>query len=80
MSLDKNNLDVIVKGIDAPFANALRRILIADVPTMAFDKAVIYQNTSIIHDEVLTHRLGLIPIKVDPSFFISKQGTYFLMD
>jgi len=65
---------VEIKGIDAPFANALRRILIAEVPTIAFDKAVIYQNTSILQDEVLAHRLGLIPIKIDPELLHEKRG------
>ena len=41
---------------------------------MAIDKAVIYQNTSIMHDEVLAHRLGLIPILADPNQFIFKKG------
>lgn len=56
-------------GIDAAIANAFRRILLAEVPTMAFEKVFIYNNTSIIQDEVLAHRLGLIPIKVDPRLF-----------
>jgi len=56
-------------GIDAPIANALRRILIAEVPTMAIETVNIYNNTSIIQDEVLAHRLGLVPIKVDPKMF-----------
>lgn len=43
---------------------------------MAIDKAIIYQNTSIMHDEVLAHRLGLIPIMVDPAHFIFKKGRY----
>jgi DNA-directed RNA polymerases I and III subunit RPAC1 len=41
---------------------------------MGIDKAVIYQNTSIIHDEVFAHRLGLIPILADPDHFIFKKG------
>ncbi|KYR01464.1 RNA polymerase III subunit [Tieghemostelium lacteum] len=56
-------------GVDAPIANALRRILIAEVPTMAIEKVYIINNTSLIQDEVLAHRLGLIPIKVDPRKF-----------
>lgn len=83
-------------GIDAPFANAFRRILIAEVrtapsvdyawwartltvrscrlfwgqiPTMAIDQVYIYDNTSIVMDEVLSHRLGLIPINADPRLF-----------
>ena len=59
--------DVI--GIEAPIANALRRILLAEVPTMAIEYVDIYNNTSIINDEVLAHRLGLIPINADPRRF-----------
>ena len=39
------------------------------VPTMAIDKVFVYNNTSLIQDEVLAHRLGLIPIKADPRMF-----------
>lgn len=54
-------------GVDASIANALRRILIAEVPTVAIETVYMHTNTSIIQDEVLSHRVGLIPIKVDPS-------------
>jgi len=56
-------------GIDAPLANALRRILLAEVPTIAIETVYIYENTSIIQDEILSHRLGLIPIHADPRLF-----------
>lgn len=56
-------------GIDASIANSFRRILLAEVPTMAIEKVLIYNNTSVIQDEVLAHRLGLIPLKADPSKF-----------
>jgi len=36
---------------------------------MAIEKVFIYNNTSIVQDEVLAHRLGLIPIKADPRLF-----------
>ena len=62
-----------MSGIDAPIANALRRILIAEVPTMAIETVNIYNNTSILQDEVLAHRLGLVPIKVDPRLFEYKE-------
>ena len=56
-------------GVEAPLANALRRILLAEVPSLAIEKVVIFQNTSIVQDEVLAHRLGLIPIRADPTRF-----------
>lgn len=53
--------------------NAFRRIMLSEVPSMAIEKVHIYNNTSIIQDEVLAHRLGLIPLKADPRLFDYKQ-------
>jgi len=53
-------------GIDPPLANAFRRILIAEVPTIAISNVTVYQNTGVLHDENLAHRLGLVPIKLEP--------------
>ena len=50
-------------GVDASLANAFRRILIAEVPTLAIEKVYVNNNTSVIADEVLSQRLGLIPLK-----------------
>ena len=63
-------------GVDSSIPNAFRRILISDVPTMAFDRVELY-NTSIIQDEVLAHRLGLIPLKADPRLFEFRQEGKF---
>ena len=64
-----DELEFDLVGVDAAIANALRRVLLAEVPTMAIEKVLINNNTSIIQDEVLSHRLGLIPIKADPRKF-----------
>ncbi|KAF8515689.1 DNA-directed RNA polymerase [Hysterangium stoloniferum] len=60
-------------GVDASIANALRRILIADVPMIAIEHVYVWNNTSVIHDEVLAHRLGLVPLNVDPSLIEMKE-------
>ena len=52
--------------VDVSFVNALRRILLSEIPTVAIETVFMWNNTSIIHDEVLAHRLGLIPIYMDP--------------
>lgn len=67
----KDNLDMQfdMVGIDPAIANAFRRILIAEVPTMAIEHVFYVNNTSIITDEVLAHRLGLIPLNADPALF-----------
>ncbi|CEG78920.1 Putative DNA-directed RNA polymerase I and III subunit RPAC1 [Rhizopus microsporus] len=67
--LSKHSVEFDLIGIDASIANAFRRIMIAEVPTMAIEKVYVMNNTSIIHDEVLAHRLGLIPILADPNEF-----------
>ena len=69
----EGSLQLHIKGLDAPLMNALRRIMMDEVQTMAIDRVVMYQNTSVINDEVLVHRLGLIPINADPSLFIQKR-------
>lgn len=63
------DLEFDLIGVNPAFANALRRIMLSDVPSMAIEKVHIYNNTSIIQDEVLAHRLGLIPLKADPEKF-----------
>eukprot|EP00898_Chlorokybus_atmophyticus_P005128 jgi/Chlat1/5616/Chrsp369S05377 len=57
-------------GIDPAIANAIRRILISEVPTMAIEKVFMADNTSIVQDEVLAHRLGMTPVKADPRRFV----------
>jgi DNA-directed RNA polymerase I and III subunit RPAC1 len=65
----ENELVFEMIGVDASFANALRRILLADVPTIAIEHVYMWNNTSIVHDEVLAHRLGLVPLNVDARLF-----------
>lgn len=48
------------------------------VPTMAIEKVLIANNTSVVQDEVLAHRLGLIPIKADPRLFEYLSGPVLL--
>ena len=36
---------------------------------MAVEKVVMYQNTSVLHDEILAHRFGLLPVMADPDLF-----------
>lgn len=56
-------------GCYPSIANAFRRLMLSEVPSMAIEKVYIYNNTSIIQDEVLAHRLGLIPLRADPRLF-----------
>ncbi|OYT54505.1 MAG: DNA-directed RNA polymerase subunit D [Candidatus Altiarchaeales archaeon ex4484_2] len=62
-----DRIEFNIEGIDSSMANALRRIIISEVPIMAIDEVSFYDNSSVIHDELLAHRLGLVPLKTDPA-------------
>ncbi len=62
----------VVDGVHPYFVNALRRTLIAEVPKLAIDKVTFYDNTSALFDEILAHRIGLLPIPTDPSMLNMK--------
>ncbi|MCW4017396.1 MAG: DNA-directed RNA polymerase subunit D [Candidatus Bathyarchaeota archaeon] len=62
---DDINLRVIVRDANVPLMNALRRISLAEVPAMAIEEVVMIENSSILQDEMIAHRLGLVPLKTD---------------
>lgn len=62
-------LQFLVEDITPAFANAMRRIMISEVPTLAIEWVEIRENNSILFDEMIAHRLGLIPLKFDPTKF-----------
>lgn len=55
-------------------ANALRRILIAEVPTIAIHNISVRENDTIFPDEYIAHRLGLIPLDADPEMLDYSGG------
>ena len=66
---DNQKMSVKLKGVPLQYANALRRICLNGVPIFAIDTVDIIENSSVLPDEGLAHRLGLIPIKTDLSRF-----------
>lgn len=64
--LNDNEMDFMIKSnIELSIFNAIRRSIIADVPTYAIDIVSISKNNGVLKDEILAHRLGLIPIKTN---------------
>lgn len=65
--LSDTHAKLIIDGVNPYFVNALRRTLMSEVPKLAIDKVTFYDNTSALFDEILAHRLALMPIPTDPS-------------
>jgi len=61
----KNIVEFDVSGIEVKTLNTFRRTVIAGVPSMAIEKVVISANSSILNDELLIHRMGLVPLTTD---------------
>lgn len=58
-------LELLVKGTEREFMNSIRRAVMTAVPTLAMEDIAIYENDSVLFDELLAHRLGMIPLKTD---------------
>ncbi len=65
----KYRMKFIVSGVNNRFMNTLRRFAYGEVPTMAVDTVRFQENTSGMYDEVLAHRIGLIPLTYDDNAF-----------
>jgi len=62
LNKNKTSIRFLLSETTPAFANALRRIMVSEVPTLAIESVDIHQNTSGLFDEVIAHRLGLIPL------------------
>ena len=70
LSQDDKEMSIKLKGISLQYANALRRICLNGVPVFAIDTVDIIENSSVLADEGIAHRLGLIPLKTALSRFV----------
>jgi len=63
----------LLEGSYYSFANALRRTILLDIPAMAVDRVTIYENTGFLYDEMVSKRLGLMPLTTDLKTYSPKD-------
>ena len=69
INTDSKKISIKLKGVSLEYANALRRICLNGVPVFAIDTVDIIENSSVIADEDLAHRLSMIPLRTELSRF-----------
>ena len=62
---DDIELQMDIYNLDTCIVNSFRRIILSDVLGYAFGNIIIKKNTSLINNEILAHRLSLIPLEME---------------
>jgi DNA-directed RNA polymerase subunit D len=75
-SKDDMKCTLLLKGISTAYANSMRRSFIENVPVLAIEDLQIKKNNSALYDEIIAHRLGLIPLKTDMSTYEQAPDDY----
>jgi len=82
----KENQMIFTMEIDESLANAIRRY-VNQIPVLAIDEVKISRNDSALYDEIIAHRLGLIPLKLNKdkknlkiNLNIKREGTIYSKD
>lgn len=70
VSLTDDTIRFVVSGINTAFANTMRRTMSTEVPIMTIEDIFYFDNSSLIPDEILAHRLGLTPLTTDLDTYI----------
>ena len=61
----ENKMTFVIDGVTGAFLNSIRRVSTSEVPVMAIEEVEFTNNSSVLYDEIIAHRLGLIPLKTD---------------
>lgn len=70
---DERKIKFVLDGVSPQFANALRRIMMGEIPVLAIDTVDFSANDSVLYDEVISHRFGLVPLWFNPKEFSLKD-------
>jgi len=70
---DEKSVRVELSGVPLAVANAVRRFTINEVPTMAVEEILVIENSSSMPNEVLAHRISLIPFTSDIDRYVAPE-------
>jgi len=70
----ENRIVVKLKNVPLQYANALRRVCLTGVPVFAIDDVVIIENSSVLADQGVAHRLAMLPLKTDLTRFVEPSN------
>ena len=70
ISLTEDTISFVTSGINNAFANTLRRTMVSEVPIMTIEDIFYFDNSSLVPDEILAHRLGLTPLTTDLDSYV----------
>ena len=84
VEMEDTRAKFILKNSSPAMANALRRTMLQDIPKMAIDKVEFhlgpimqddkeYESVTSLFDEIIAHRLGLIPVPTTDQFTFQKD-------
>jgi len=62
-----------LKNSNPAFANTLRKYILEKVPTMAIEDVEFRKNGSVLYDEIIAHRLGLLPLTTDLKSYVLQK-------
>lgn len=70
----------LVRGLTPALANGIRRAIVADVPTFSIDTVRFVENSSVMFDEQIALRLGLVPLTTDLDDFERGEEVTLALD
>ena len=69
----ETTIKVLIEETSPDLVNAIRRTLLLDVPKLAIEHVTIYDNTSALFDEIVAHRIGLLPLPTDLDVLVFRE-------